>query len=559
MPFLLLVLVAPARATVGHQPRACGYDLDGDRERGEPEDCVVCNGSTTDVNGDGRPDRMVYVDCDVETESGDGSAQNPFGTIARAMESLEAADEGRLQAICFRGTCRESIEPSVSGAEGSYSAERFSHPRFPMLLSGWDADGDGIYPPLDPDDYAVLEGGAGRPFAIENRQGRSRLEFAHFSAIDFGRDCSLGEAGFMKPALGVGEVDHISVHDLELIDINRGCRPTASRAVFLLSLKGARLRHLAIENVLVADYGGYAIRGSGVASDSLGRYRFRNLTMRPSGPDGGFAHGIKLWDHIQRIEVLDSLFDANPWGWNPCPHSLAVPGCEPTYAITAGQCSGRWTIRGNEFRDWKYAISIQPDAGSEFCQDRDIKRVSIRENRITNDYEPWRFGDFGIRIRPGSRVTVRSVDISRNELRSSVGWEACIWSNAGSDVGPSRGAIRISENLCVGPANRYAALTIGAPPGGGSAPDHPHQHYRVRRNVFSDVTGVNVSTEYDVERFEASRNVYDPDATFSWGGAPNLPGPGVSDDFAEWLAASGEDPSSVVCEVEAASLYADCR
>ncbi|MDG2304020.1 MAG: hypothetical protein P8R42_05080 [Candidatus Binatia bacterium] len=48
---------------------------------------------------------------------------------------------------------------------------------------------------------------------------------------------------------------------------------------------------------------------------------------------------------------------------------VASPGCEPTYAIAAAQCTGPWTMRGNEFLDGKYATSIQPDAGGFFCRD----------------------------------------------------------------------------------------------------------------------------------------------------------------------------------------------
>lgn len=553
----LLAFAGPATAAVGYAPRPCGFDLDGDRVRGEPEDCSVCDGSTVDVNGDGVSDRMVYVDCDFGSADGDGSPADPFATIAGAMDSLVEPGEGVLQAVCFRGTCGEMVEPAVSGAEGSFIAERFAHPSFPTLLSGWDSDADGIYPPFDADDEAVLLGGPGRPFAIVNAGMRSRLEFAHFRAVGFGQDCSESSAGFMKPALGVGSVDHISVHDVELIDINRGCAPSASRAVFLLALKGSRLKYFLIENVLLADYGGYAIRGSGVGTDAVGRYRFRHLTVRPRGPVGGFAHGIKLWDHIQRIEVLDSLFDANPWDWSPCASSVATNGCEPTYAITAAQCSGRWTIRGNEFRDWKYAISVQPDAGSSFCQDRDIRRVSIRENLIRNDYAPWHYGDFGIRIRSGSQASVRWVDISRNELRTSVGWEACIWSDAGSDVESSRGTVRIYGNLCEGPANRYAALTIGTPSDAGGEPTYPHQYYQVRRNVFTGVGSTNVSTAYDIQRFVASRNIYDPDAGFSWGS--HGPGAVPGEAFPTWLGDSGEDSSSVACEVDTATIRAECR
>ncbi|MEO1366524.1 MAG: hypothetical protein AAFX50_05070, partial [Acidobacteriota bacterium] len=45
----------------GYQPRACGFDLDDDGVIGEPEDCRVCDGATSDPDGDGVDEDLVYV------------------------------------------------------------------------------------------------------------------------------------------------------------------------------------------------------------------------------------------------------------------------------------------------------------------------------------------------------------------------------------------------------------------------------------------------------------------------------------------------------------------
>lgn len=539
---------------VGYTARACGFDLNANGIRGEPEDCRVCDGSTTDVNADGVVDRIVYVDCD--GRGGDGTPGSPFASITRAMSVLSPPVSDVLQAVCFRGRCAETVVPSVSGAVGTAALEGFERARFPLLLSGWDSDGDGSYPPFDPDDEAVLDGSAGLDFAVVNDQGESRVELAHFTAEAYGADCA-EEAGFLRPARGGGAVTHVSVHDVELSGMSGGCPAGSGRSVFFLFVEGSPLSFFSVSNVLVSEYGGYAVRGSGAGRQVLGPYRFDHLTVRPRGPAGGFAHGIKLWDYIDGIEVLQNLFDANPDAWRPCASRVDVAGCEPTYAITAAQCTRGWVIRGNEFRDWKYAIGVQPDAGASFCRDRDMDGILIDQNRILADYEPWRYGDVAIRIDRGEDATVRTVDVTGNEMRTSVGWESCVWSNAGLDAKSQEGMVRILRNTCVGPVNRYAALTVGAPAGEGGEPANPQQRYEVRENLFADIGSVNVNTGYVVDGFVASDNVYDPAAGFSWD--HDAAGEVRQPTFDAWSLVSGEEASSLACEASRIAGTAVCR
>lgn len=539
-------LGAPSR---GYAARACGYDLDGDGVAGEADDCRVCDGVTTDVNGDGVTDRLRYVDCASGSDgNGDGTPSSPFRTIRHAMGTLSSPSAGQIQAVCFRNTCSETINPSRSGAAGTRESGGIEYPSYPLLLSGWDTDGDGDYPPHDPDDTAVLDGddGGSYAFAILNDPARSRLEIAHFTARDYGRACG-SEGGFLKPALGGNDASAISVHDVELLDINGGCAAASSRAVFLLFMRGSTLSNFSVSNVLLQNYGGYAARGSGAGTKILGPYRFEHMTVRPKGPSNGYAHGIKLWDYIDGVQVVSNVFDAQPRAWNPCPSSVDVSGCEPVYAITAAQCSQGWKIEDNLFVDWKYAIMLQPDAGSSFCQSRDIDDVVIERNVIRNTWSPWRYGDMGISIRKGDASTVRDVTITNNFLSSGPGWESCIWSNAGKSSGTQHGTIRIAGNTCEGPINRYAGIMVGAPSNEGGEPPVRQQNYTLQNNVVAAVGpgNVNVNTGYGPSGLSANGNVYDPNGGFSW--QSDQPGSSDAGGLPGWKSQASEGSKTKAC------------
>lgn len=540
----------------GYASRACGFDLDRDGVVGEAEDCRICDGWTTDVDDDGVDDRLVYVDCEQGDSSGDGTPERPYGTIAAAMDAFGSGARGALQAVCFRGRCGETVVPSVSGALGTVAADGFARPSRPFALVGWDADADGAYPPFDEDDEATLDGSAGLDFGVVNARGRSGLELAHFTAVGFGSDCP-AESGFLRPAAGGSAVTQVAVHDVEIVEVNRGCAAESRRAVFLLDVEGSTLSFLSVSNVRVDGYGGDAVRGSGVRGRILGPYRFEHLTVRPHGLPGGHARGIELWGEIDGIEVLDSVFDADPASWSPCPRGLEMGACEPTTAITAAPCTRGWTIRGNVFREWKSAITVRPDAGPGVCRTRDMDGIRIAENRIRSDWEPWSLGDVGIRIDAGELATVLGLDVIDNVLSTSAGWESCIWTNVGVDGKAQDGLVRILGNQCIGPVNRYAALTVGAPDGEGGEAGRPQHRYEIRDNLFASIGTVNVSTGYEIRELVAGGNVYDPEAGFSW--AHDAAGEVTQETLAAWSALSGEDDSSIACHAVEIAGAVVCR
>jgi hypothetical protein len=408
------------------------------------------------------------------------------------------------------------------------------------MLVGWDADNDGSYPPFDPQDIAVLDGNrsGNLAMAIQNTKARSHVEYAHFTARDYGLGCP-DESGFMKVAAGGGPVSHLYLHDLRLAEINTVCASSSNRIVFNLFVGGTPVSHLALINIDVAGHGSFLVRGSG---NGTGPYRFQNLSTRARGPAKNQAFGIKLWDELTGIEVLDSVFDLDPDRWGPCSDSVSTPGCQPSYAITASPCSQGWTIANNEMIDWKFGVALQPFAGTGFCTSRPIDNVVIDRNVVRNTYEPWRYGDMGISVEGGTTpaATAGTVRISNNFLSSTPGWEACIWSNAGNAGGANLGSVSIVGNTCAAAINRHAAITIGNVEGAENA--FPQQRYVVRNNVVSGLAAGqrNVDLQYRPTSWDADFNVFDPDAGFAWAG-------GSSSTLSAWRTASGRDGTSKTC------------
>ncbi len=95
---------ALALASAGYQSRACGFDLDGDGVLGESgDDCNICDGSTTDPDGDGIDEDLFYVDCGAGS-NGNGTAGNPFNRLSSAIAAMDGPGDGAEDIVCFRGS-----------------------------------------------------------------------------------------------------------------------------------------------------------------------------------------------------------------------------------------------------------------------------------------------------------------------------------------------------------------------------------------------------------------------------------------------------------------------
>ena len=521
------VIRDPALDRVGYARRACGFDLDGNGVPGEPQDCRVCDGRTKDVDGNGVEDRLLYVDCD-SAAAGDGSPARPFAAIAEAMDVLEAPSVDSIQGVCFRGRCRESVTPSQSGALGGRVVDGFERARFPFVLAGWDADGDGAYPPYDEDDLALLDA-RGLSTAVVNDQAASRLELAHFAVEGFGGDAP----SLLDVAPRDAVLSHLRVHDLEVRAESGDC-PAPSGPVVRLFGASSASSFVALSNVeIAADRD--VVAGHRADVGVLGPYRLENLSVRSRS-----GRAVAIDGTVDGAAVLRSWFEATSPDETCAASSLRV-------GILAGPCSRGWRVQDNDLVDWARAMVVRPDEGADGCRSRDMDGVTIFANRIVSARDREGAEEGALLVDRGDVATVVRVDVVDNIATTST-WESCLAFNVGSETERQPGLVRVLGNECRGPIRGQAALTIGAPVHRGDEPAFPQHRYEVRDNRFVGVETVNVNTGYVVDDLRLSGNVYDPDAGFSW--AYDDPAFVTHTTLDEWARVSGESETSVACVPE---------
>lgn len=548
----------------GYAPRDCGFDLDGDGVVGEPEDCRLCDGVTADPDGDGIDEDLWYVDCDAgRDDDACGGPDRPCGTLAHAISQVDGPGDGAEDVICFRGRCAAEPDdlPLVSGVSGSRTrpatgsqVRSFEVPSDPFRIVGWDGDRDGIYPPADDDDEAVLDGAGGlRAFA--NRRSASWVELAHFRVEGHGSARGDGSLGFFTQD-GADDTSHLYFHDLELDAVNR--RAPLNSNVCIFNLLGASgLRHLAVENVSCQQCGGYFVRG-GLGPDPLrpsGPFRFERIHHVARGCDAGRdrcaglpseksgAHVAKLWGAVEGVEILDSIFDANAAGWDE--------GSSLT-AVIPNACSGAWDIRNNEFLEYRMVVVAQPDDFDGVCEalGRPLGPVTVDSNLVrmlTADDHPkaLRF----VEIEPGREgggqfERIDHLRIVNNLVTTAGRGVAQMIDFAGGHDGPcdggghADGVVEIAHNTFVGPVEDRsdgAGVLIRSPRSCG------HPRIRVLNNLFAGMAPGDVALRVDaaVADLRSDGHVFPSAARLSYRG--------VVGDLEAFRSRSGQDASSRAC------------
>lgn len=575
--FLLFLAVAahagyPAR---GYQPRSCGLDMNRNGVRGELADCNVCDGVTTDPDGDGVHEDLIYVNCAEGVDTPTCGSPAPGGqcrTIDYAWNvRADGPGDGAEDIICFFGVCttEELVTPGVSGvatAPATYTvaasgseARAWQYPKNPTMLVGWDLDDDGRYPPVDTSDVAVIDGSSAaltRAFQID--ADNDYLEMAHFTVRNYGRFTSEANTGFLRFGTSSGGADFLYLHDLRLERINQDRIPESSTITFHFFGGNTRPRWVQFSNILVSDNGGWLGRGEASASGlEVGPIRWQNITRTLHGCDvaacgasNASAPGFRLWGYMSGIEILDSVWDANLAVWQP----NTMGGPTGARFLSVAQCSRDWMIRNNLILDHKLTLEVQ-GASSGFCENADARPVDdvvFDANVVRNTYEPWVGGDHGVQILEGgdsAGEVVGDVTISNNLFSSSTGWEAAIWVHSGHLTLPVPTRIKIINNTMVGDVNRYAAITLGNLVGA----DFPFlpQSIEIKNNLIAglDADDLNVATTYTPSGWSSNNNVFDPIASFSWAGI-------LEPTLALWRVATGGDVSSQSCAPELVNVPA---
>ncbi|MCG8457147.1 MAG: hypothetical protein MI919_12775, partial [Holophagales bacterium] len=518
----------------------------------------------TDPDGDGTDEDLIYVDCDAGTNSPScGAPGSPCRTIEHAWGvRADGPADGAEDIVCFRGTCStlEAFSPPFGGVPGFYQVpatgsqvRAWRYPRDPTMLVGWDTDDDGAYPPYDSDDTAVLDGSSStRPFRLD--ADTDYLQMAHFVARDFGRfRLDSDDCGFVRFGPSFDLQQYQVFHDLELLRINMDRETSSRMAMVSLFATNARPQWILFDNIQALDNGQWFARGSGYDEPpDHGPFRFQRITRTAHSCDfsvcgtNAGSTAFKLWGYLSRVEILDSVWDANVRAWEPKPFG----GPSGSAFVTAAHCSQDWTIRNNLILDYKNPFRVQ---GYEefFCNApfaRPTDDVVIDSNVVWNTWEPWDNGDHAIRIEDGGSSAgemVGDVTITNNFLGSATGWEASIWSKPGHETIQPTGRIVISGNTLFGNINRHAAIAIGNVEGS----DHTflHQSYLIENNIIAGFIATDsgdkdlaIRTTYPVGDLISRNNVFDPEGELVWNDGPRRT-------LAGWTAETGQDGSSHLC------------
>ncbi len=562
------VILASPPLERGYVARACGFDMNRNGIVGEPADCNVCDGETTDPDEDGVEEDLIYVDADEGSDrSGNGSPDRPYRTIQFAWNTADGPGDDAEDIICFRGwaTDEEAIIPGVSGITSTYTVPKvgsqsrdWKYPRNPTMLVGWDSDNDGMYPPYDRDDTAVLDGtgdgerhGLARVFRLNPRI--DFVEIAHLYITDYGRFSVGADSGFIQFGPRGDGVDYTYFHDLELYSIHKGRKPDGGKD-FTFDVFNSGLHWANFSNLLFQDNGGWFVRGSGPDSGpDDGPMRWQNISRTVHGCDfsdcgkrAGWP-GFKIWGYISKIEILDSIWDANVAHWEPNPH-----GGHGATVIAIGQCTQDWTIRNNEFIDPSIALRIQP-ASHGFCDNdraRPVDKVVFDRNIVRNSYGAWDFGNVGVDVArfesgegdaPGE--TLGDLVITNNFLSTTkVPWEGCIWTAIGNHAAPPPGKVVIANNTCVGEVRRWGAISIGGVDG-LEEPTFVQQNYVVKNNIVAGLGDgqANLQVAHELSNLESDSNVFDRNGVFRWMDGDDMK-------LSEWQDVSGGDGTSRECE-----------
>jgi hypothetical protein len=553
---------SPAMAARGYHARACGFDLNHDGIVGEPADCHVCDGVTTNPYNDSTPPNLVYVSCQTGADTPTcGSPASPCATINFAWNSRTGpAGSPNADIICFRGTCHEGgISPGVSGKGGFYTipatgseAISWQLPTHPTMLAGWDYNRNGQYPPYDTQDVAVLEGtGLAQALLLNGNQINSDVELAHFTVSNYGTGVAANPTGFVELSDGAaGTSHHLYIHDLSIQNVNRGKGLDSGNIVFDFFGSNAQLAYLAVDNVEVLNAGGYLVRGAAPSGGlENGPYRFKNLTWTALGcnasgagacadpADEAHAVGFKLWGYVSQIEVLDSVLELNTAAWTPYPVAFG------STAFVAAQCSRDWTIRNNEIDDFKVGLTVQGYAAG-YCdgpEARPVDGVTFDRNVFRNTYTQWLWGDNGVTIEgggPNPQTSVGRVLVSNNFFSSVPGWQGMAYIGAGNQGGPDPGVLIFADNTTVANLYRadFGAITVQ------QLYSFVPQSITVTNNVIGGLAAgeENIHADYAPAAWSGGANVFDPNGIFAWNGA-------VLGSLAAWRQATGQDATARQC------------
>jgi len=536
----------------GYHAKSCSFDLDDDLVYGEiQDDCNVCDGVTTDPDGDGVQEDLIYVDAsNGGNNSSCGSPGSPCRTITYALSSrADGPGDGAEDIICIRGRFRNEPIDGITFPHGGVAgtktrnkagseARNFKYPKNPLMIVGWDFDNDGSYPPQDNDDIAIIDGDLGEGIAFHNPSAYAYIEIAHLSVENFGNsNLGLGVASGLWRSSTSSDTEYVFLHDLEMDRMSQGrCHKEGK------ILSHSDYKYFAFENVKCNDCGSYFFRG-GVDTDSVhGPIRVKNMTLICHACDGGRCRISDSWGGTRGWEWLDSFFDLNSAGWD---HDRGA-----AYGITQTQCLQDLDIVNNEFKDFSPAISVE-FGDPVYCNpgvpttDLTVDRnVHYRVSNVSGFGSPSfielaREGGEGSNRLSGEMLITNNLVYSAN----GQGFSNFIWTKGGigNNETPQDAQITVANNtLYINTWGNFneAFATIENP-----NTTYKQQHFSFINNIVvgpAESDSNNMIVEYAPNQWTSEFNSFAPGNGYIWNNVQR-------NNIVNWRAASGSDTNSNEC------------
>lgn len=443
---LLFLLAMPIMAAVpspptGVGPRTCGFDMDDDGIIGEAsDDCNVCDGSTTDPDGDGDDEDINYVDSATGVDDAScGAANDPCATLDYVLAGTnssyakyaDGASSDPEDIICIKGTITQSTDKraiTIDGGTGTYTAayestdlnqwgsggnSHFEYPEDPFMIVGWDADNDGSYPPEDTDDTAVLtcDQGGGTYTDMMFELQNSYFELAHLTLEECGYDFDTEDAitGLLRWEDNATNSHH-HIHDLSIERVNYDAVKGSNQHIFY-GFGDGTLSWISIEHNDMLDIGGYTFRGGD--DDENSDFKIHYNYVRHWCNDDGAADDSsnsctfhRTWNKHIRRSVSYNHIDYNVGNWGPANTNSGL-------FWSASTCNQSMWVRGNytvDFPNWATLRPLVEDGSYPGCSSpyREMQDIIIEDNyHVRNNAATTKANPVGYWFRVHERTGVQ--------------------------------------------------------------------------------------------------------------------------------------------------------
>lgn len=500
--------------TKGYNERACGYDMNRDGVVGFREDCHVCDGKTTDPDADGLDEDIYYVDSTSGSNNATcGTPSAPCSTVTYAVNTrANGPSVGQEDIICIFGIFDEQVTMAQSGKNETYTRDGFPYPKNPLLISGWDRDADGMYPPFDTDDIAVMNSAntKTRPF---NPAAQNHLEFAHMTVQSFTYD--------VIATTNAADQANFYIHDLKVRDIAPG-----ANAGYVVSIgdNNGGFDNLAVENLNVDDVGVGLVMGT-ATNMPITNVRVRHNSFKVRSPANDPTYSALNFESVRELLVENNVFDGNYSAWTPA----------QSIAVNIGNCMLNTVVRNNIAYEWVQLINAFLDA-TGCVPAGPMDNLVVQNNYMTHVGSAGSPIGIGFRGGGANNATVSFKDIhflSNYFIKSALSTgSACINSNIGNGGGVNPGFVEIIGNTCVGFGVRVF-----------NAEAFPQQNYIVKNNIFAEISGADFNMYFGQAPtgpvFDG--NVYSPTGQYRWNNVT------LGGGFTAWKAAHAQDTNSYEC------------